>query len=87
MIIDEYYMVKNTQESDEKLVEMSINNEYTIENLLEYSYHQHCYKLNGIDLSRQTKTTIPQKINFTGNQQKIMVRQCLLLPNSNKKLF
>ena len=45
----------------EKLVEMSER-----ENLLDYLYHQNYYKLIGIDLLRQTNTTIPQKINFIG---------------------
>ena len=35
-------------------------------NLLDYSYHQNCYKLIGIDLLRQTNTTIPHQISFTG---------------------
>ena len=42
---------------------MSRNNEYTTGNLLDYLYHQNYYKLIGIDLSRQTNTSIPQQIN------------------------
>ena len=45
---------------------MSRNGYYTTMNLLHFSYHQNCYKLIGIDLSRQTNTIIPQQINFTG---------------------
>ena len=45
---------------------MSRNNDYTTRNVLHYLYHQNYYKLIGIDLSRQTNTTIPQQINFTG---------------------
>ena len=45
---------------------MSRNNDYTTGNLLEYLYHQKYYKLIDIDLSRQTNTSIPQQINFTG---------------------
>ena len=45
---------------------MSKNNHYTTRNVLHYLYHQNYYKLIGIDLSRQTNTTIPQQINFTG---------------------
>ena len=45
---------------------MSTNDYYTTGKLLEYSYHQNLYKLIGIDLSRQTNTTIPQQINFVG---------------------
>ena len=46
---------------------MSRNVDYTTENLLDYLYHQSYYKFIGIDLSRQTNTSIPQRINFTGN--------------------
>ena len=46
---------------------MSRNDDYTAVNLLDFSYHQNYYKPIGIDLSRQTKTNIPQQINFTGN--------------------
>ena len=42
------------------------SNDYTTRNLLGYSYHQTHYKFIGIDLSRQTNTTILQKNNFTG---------------------
>ena len=40
------------------------NDEYTTGKLLDFSYHQNYYKLIGIDLSRQTNTSIPQQINF-----------------------
>ena len=42
------------------------NNDYTTGNLLDYLFHQKYYKLIGIDLLRQTHTSIPQQINFTG---------------------
>ena len=45
---------------------MSRNNDYSTGNLLDYLYHQKYHKLTGIDLSRQTNTSIPQQINFTG---------------------
>ena len=56
--------VKNKQEAYEKLIEMSRNDDYTTGNLLDYLYHQKYYKLIGIDISRQTNTSIPQQINF-----------------------
>ena len=62
-------LVKNKQEAYEKLVEMSRNNDYTTKNLLDYLYHQNYYKLIGIDLSRQTNTSIPQQINFRGKSE------------------
>ena len=45
---------------------MSRNNDHTTENLLDYLYHQNYYKRLGIDLSRQTNTSIPQQIDFAG---------------------
>ena len=56
--------VKNKQKVYEKLAEMSRNDNYTTGNLLHYLYHQKYYKLIGIDLSRQTNTSIPQQMNF-----------------------
>ena len=49
---------------------MSRNNDYTTGNLLDYFYHKNYYKLNGIDLSRQTNMNVPQKINFIGKLEK-----------------
>ena len=50
--------VKDKQEEYEKLIEMSRNDDYTTENLLDYLYHQNYYKLFGIDLSRQANLSI-----------------------------
>ena len=41
-------------------------NDYTTGNLLDYLYHQKYWRLSGVDLSRQTNTSIPQQINFVG---------------------
>ena len=41
------------------------NGDYTTGHLLHYLYQQHYYKLIGMDLSRQTNTSIPQQINFS----------------------
>ena len=46
---------------------MSRNNDYTTGNLLDFLYHQNYFKLIGIDLSRQTNTTIPQKLVLQEN--------------------
>ena len=45
---------------------MSRNDDYTTGHLLDYLYHQKCYKRIGTDLSRTTNTSISQQINFTG---------------------
>ena len=63
--------VKNKQEAYEKLIEISRNDDYTTENLLDYLCHQKYHKLIGIDLSRQTKSSIPRQINFTGKLEKL----------------
>ena len=55
--------VKSKHEAYKKL-EMSRNNDYTTENLLDYLHHQKYYKGFSIDLSRQKNTSIPQKISF-----------------------
>ena len=60
--------MKTKQDAYEKLVEMARNNN-TTGNLLDYLYHQHYYKVIGIDLSRQTNTSILQQINFTGKSK------------------
>ena len=57
--------VKNIQELYEKLVQMSQNDDCTTGNFLYFLYHQNCYKLIDIDLSRQSNT-IPQQSNLTG---------------------
>ena len=45
---------------------MSRHHDYTTGSLLDYSYHQNYYQFILIDLSRQTNTSSPQKIVFTG---------------------
>ena len=55
------FQVKKKQETYEKLIEIRRNGDYTTGN---FSYHRNCYKLIGIDISRQTNTSIPQQINL-----------------------
>ena len=50
--------------NNEKFVEISRNNDYATQSLLEYSHHQNFYKFISIDLSSQTNTTVPQEISF-----------------------
>ena len=52
------------QEAYEKLIEMTRNDDYATENLLDYLYHQNYCKLISVDLSRKTSTSIPQQNNF-----------------------
>ena len=57
---------KNKQEAYEKLIGMSRIDDYTIGNLLDFSYHENYYKLIGIDLPRIKNTSIPPQIIFIG---------------------
>ena len=58
--------VKNEEETYEKIIEMSNNNDYTTGNLLNFAYFKKTCKLITIDLSKQTKLKDPQQINFIG---------------------
>ena len=71
----------------EKPVEISRNDDYVIENLLDSSYRQSYYKLICIDLPRQTNTSVPQQINFDGKLEEDDCAIIFLSLKSNKKLF
>ena len=58
--------LKNAEEADENIIEISSNNDYTTANLLDFAYFKKHYKLIAIDLSKQTKSKEPQPINFIG---------------------
>ena len=47
-------------------MDMSINNDYTTGNLLDFAYFKENYRLIAIDLSKQTKLKDLQQINFIG---------------------
>ena len=51
--------VKNEEETYEKTVEMSNNNDYTTGNLLDFAYFKENYRLIPVDLSKQTKLKDP----------------------------
>ena len=61
--------IKNKEETYEKIIEMSKNNDYTTGNLLDYEYFSKHYKLIAIDLRKQIELDSPdlkQQINFIG---------------------
>ena len=59
--------IKNEEEACEKIIEMSNNNDYTTDKLLDYwVYFKENYRLIVADLSKQTKLKDPQQINFIG---------------------
>ena len=49
---------------------MSRNNDYKIENLLYYLYHQKYHKTVAIEISRQKNTSIARQINLKRNLEK-----------------
>ena len=50
---------------------MSRNDDYTTGTILDFSSNQNYYKRIGIDLTRQTNTSIPQKINSCRNIRRV----------------
>ena len=58
--------VKNEEETYEKIIDMSNNNDYTTGNLLGFAYFKEKYKLIATDLSKKTKLKDTQQINFIG---------------------
>ena len=62
--------VKNEEETSEKSIEMSNNNDYTTGNLLDFAHFKENYKLIAIDLSKQTKLKDPEQIYLIGKLDK-----------------
>ena len=62
--------IKTEEETYEKIIDVSRNNEYTTGNLLDYDYFKKYYKLIAIDLSKQQALQeiedLIQQINFIG---------------------
>ena len=62
--------IKTEEEAYEKIIDISRNNEYTTDNLLDYDYFKKYYKLIAIDLSKQQvlqeNKDLIQQINFIG---------------------
>ena len=60
--------VKNEEETYEKIIDMSNNNDYITSNLLHFEIYdfKRNYRLIAIDLSKQTKLKDPQQISFIG---------------------
>ena len=66
---------------------MSRYDDYKTKHLLYYLYQQKYYKLIGIDLSRQTSTSIPQKINFAGKLEELDGVTISFIAEKQQKLF
>ena len=64
--------LKNEEETYEKIIEMSNNDDYTTGNLLDFVYFLKNYRLITIDLSKQTKLKDPQQVSFIGKLSNII---------------
>ena len=78
---------RTKQKVYENLIKMSINDDYTTGNSVNYMDHQKYFKLIGMDFSRQTNTCIPQQINFAGNVEEDDVTAMFFIAKRRKKLF
>ena len=62
--------IKTEEEAYEKSIDISRNNKYTTDNLLDSDYFKKCYKLIAIDLSKQQvlqeNEDLIQQINIIG---------------------
>ena len=68
---------------------MSNNNNYTTDNLLDFTYYKENYKLIAIDLSKHTTIKDPQQINFIGkiNGQGNGVMMFFIIERSEETTF
>ena len=64
--------VKNEEETYEKMIEISNNNDYTTGYLFDFACFKKHYKLIAIDLSKQTKLKDPDQFSFIGKLSNIL---------------
>ena len=62
--------IKNDEETYEKIIQMSNNNDYTSGNVLAFAYFKESYKLIATDLSKQTKLKDSQQNSFIAKLDK-----------------
>ena len=82
--------VKNKEETYEKIIEMSKNNDYTTSNLLDYECFSKHYKLIAIDLGKQIELENPdlkQQINFIGKLEEDEAAILFIIEKSEETNF
>ena len=77
--------VKDNQETYEKLIEISRNDDYATGDLLDYLYRQKYYKLIVMDLSKQTNMNVLQQINFVGKLEEGEVQTMFFIDEKHQK--
>ena len=83
-------LVENKEETYEKIIEMSKNNDYAIGNLLDYEYFSKNYKLISIDLSKQIELGNPyikQEINFIDKLEEDEATMFFIIEKSKETTF
>ena len=82
--------VKNKKEAHEAIIEMSKNDNYTTDNLLDYEYFKDHYKLIAIDLSKQIELENPdlkQQINFIGRLEENNATMFFIIEKKEETTF
>ena len=81
---------KHKEEAYEAIIEMTINNDYTTTNFLDYEYFKDHYKLIAIDLSKQIELEIPdlkQEINFIRRLEENNATMFFIIEKKKKPLL
>ena len=82
--------LKNKEEAYEQIIEMSTNNDYTADSLLDYEYFSKHYKLIAIDLSKQIELENPdlkQQIIFIGRLEENHVTMFFIIEKKEETSF
>ena len=82
--------VKNKEEAYEANIEMSKNNDYTTDNLLDYEYFKDHYQLIAIDLSKQIELENPdlkQQINYIGRLEENNATMFFIIEKKEQTTF
>ena len=82
--------VKNKEEAYEAIIEMTKNNNYTTDNLLDYEYFKDHCKLIAIDLSKQIELENPdlkQQIIFIGRLEENNATMFFIIEKKEETTF
>ena len=82
--------VKNKEETFEKIIKMSRNNDYTTGNLLDYEYFSKHYRLTAIARSKRIELEnldLKQQINFIGRLEKDHATMFFIIEKAEETTF
>ena len=80
----------NKEETYEKIIELSKNNDYTTGNVLDYEYFLKHFKLIAIDLRKQIELEnldLKQQINFIGKLEDDEATRFFIIEKSEEATF